>query len=82
VLSEALTWNGNPSNLGVPPLRAALYLNVLGAGDVVGILEYLVCQNPALISSRYQDGSLPLHVACRRGASFTIVQSLVKRYKV
>jgi ankyrin repeat protein len=28
-----------------------------------------------------QDGSLPLHVACRRGASFTVVQSLVNRHK-
>jgi ankyrin repeat protein len=45
------------------------------------ILEYLVDQNPELLSSRDQDGSLPLHVACRRGASFAIVQSLVNLYK-
>jgi ankyrin repeat protein len=43
--------------------------------------KYLVGQNPALLSSRDQDGSLPLHVASRRGASFTIVQSLVNLYK-
>jgi ankyrin repeat protein len=41
----------------------------------------VVGQNPELISARDQDGSLPLHVACRRGASFAIVQSLVNLYK-
>jgi ankyrin repeat protein len=50
---------------------------VLGANDVVEILEYLVGHNPALLRSRDPDGSLPLHVACRRGASFAIIQSLV-----
>jgi ankyrin repeat protein len=50
---------------------------VLGTDDVVEILEYLVDQNPALLCSRDQDGSLPLHQACRRGAPFAIVQSLV-----
>jgi hypothetical protein len=34
-----------------------------------------------LISSRNQDGSLPLHVACRRGAPFSIVQCLVNLCK-
>jgi ankyrin repeat protein len=34
-----------------------------------------------LISSRDRDGSLPLHVACRRGAAFSVVQFLVNRYK-
>jgi ankyrin repeat protein len=77
-LLEDLTWITNPN---VPPLRAALHQNVLGMNDVVEILEYLVGQNPELLSSRDQDGSLPLHVACRRGASFTIVQSLVNLYK-
>jgi ankyrin repeat protein len=47
----------------------------------VGLLKYLVDQNPQFLSSHDQDGSLPLHVACRRGASFSIVQSLVNRYK-
>jgi ankyrin repeat protein len=47
----------------------------------VDILEYLVERNPELISSRDQDGALPLHVACRRGASFSVVQSLVNRYE-
>jgi ankyrin repeat protein len=47
----------------------------------VDILEYLVDRNPELISSRDRDGSLPLHVACRRGASFAVVQSLVNLYK-
>jgi hypothetical protein len=37
----------------------------------------LVGQNRELLSSRDQDGALPLHVACRRGASFTVVQYLV-----
>jgi ankyrin repeat protein len=47
----------------------------------VEILEYLVRRNPELLSSRDQDGALPLHVACRRGASFSIIQSLVNCYK-
>jgi hypothetical protein len=38
-------------------------------------------QNPAWLSSRDQVGSLPLHVSCRRGASFLMVQFLVNRYK-
>jgi ankyrin repeat protein len=78
-LLEDLTWIDNPAN--VPPLRAALDEHVLDTDDVVEILEYLVGQNPELISSRDRDGSLPLHVACRRGASFAIVQSLVNHCK-
>jgi hypothetical protein len=79
---EDLTWIGDPNSNGVPPLRAILHRNVLGTDDVVEILEYLVGRNPELISSRNQaDGSLPLHVACRRGASFPIIQSLVDLYK-
>jgi ankyrin repeat protein len=82
-LLEDLTWIGNPNSTSrdFPPLRYALDHIVLGTDDVVEILEYLVDQNPALLSSRDQDGSLPLHVACRRGASFAIVQSLVNLYK-
>jgi ankyrin repeat protein len=82
-LLEDLTWIGNPNSyiLDVPPLRAALHRNVLGTDDVVEIIEYLVEQNHEWLRARDQDGSLPLHVACRRGASFTIVQSLVNRYK-
>jgi ankyrin repeat protein len=79
-LLEDLTWIGNPNSTSsdVPPLRYALHQNELGTDDVAEILEYLVDRNPdALLSSRDRDGSLPLHVACRRGASFTIVQSLV-----
>jgi ankyrin repeat protein len=77
-LVEDLTCIGDPRNIrGVPPLRAALHENVLGPDDVVEILEFLVGRNPEWLSSRDQDGSLPLHVACRRGAPFTIVQSLV-----
>jgi hypothetical protein len=46
------------------------------------IIAFLVDHSPELLSSRDQeDGTLSLHVACRRGASFTIVQSLVNRYK-
>jgi hypothetical protein len=54
---------------------------VLGTDDVVEIIEYLVRKNPALLSSYDQDGSLPLHLACRRGDSFPIVQSLMNLYK-
>jgi ankyrin repeat protein len=82
-LVEDLTWivdqNSVPSD--VPPLREALQRVVLSTDDVVEIVEYLFDQNPALLSSHDQDGSLPLHVACRRGAAFSIVQSLVNRYK-
>jgi ankyrin repeat protein len=81
-LLEDLTWIVTPGVKDVPPpLRAALDENVLVTDDVVEILEYLVGRNPELSSSRDQDGALPLHVACRRGASFTIVQSLVNHYK-
>jgi ankyrin repeat protein len=82
-LLEDLTWIGDPigASVGVPPLFTALHLNVLGTDDVVEILEYLVGQNPALLSSHDQDGLLPLHVACRRGVSFAIVQSVANLYK-
>jgi ankyrin repeat protein len=80
-LVEDLTWIGNRNSSDAPPLRYALHLDVLRTDDVVGIIEYLVGQNPELVSSLDQDGSLPLHVACRRGAPFTIVQSLVNHYK-
>jgi hypothetical protein len=76
-LLEDLTWIGNPDSRDMPPLRAALDRGVLRTDDVVEILEYLVGRNPELFSARDQDGSLPLHVACRRGVSFPIVQSLV-----
>jgi hypothetical protein len=80
-LLEDLTWIGNPYSSDAPPLRTALDHIMLGTADVVDILEFLVGHNPALISSRNQDGSLPLHVACRLGVSFAIVQSLVDHYK-
>jgi ankyrin repeat protein len=80
-LVEDLTWIGDPNNSSAPPLRFALRQTVLGTDDVVEILEYLVGQNPALLRSRDQDGLLPLHVACRRGASFRIIQSLVDLYE-
>jgi ankyrin repeat protein len=80
-LLEDIKWIGYPNSVGAPPLRFALHRNVLGTDDVVEIIEYLVDQNPALLSSCDQDGSLPLHLACRCGASFTIVQSLVNLYK-
>jgi ankyrin repeat protein len=83
-LLEDVAWiNGPNSPTGdVPPLFLALHLNVLGTDDVVEIVEFLVDRDPtSLVSSHDQDGSLPLHVACRRGASFPIVQSLVNRYK-
>jgi ankyrin repeat protein len=81
-LLHDLTWIGEDPNGGsAPPLWEALYRNVLGTDDVVEILEYLVGRKPALLSSRDQDNSLPLHVACRRGAFFPIVHFLVKCYK-
>jgi ankyrin repeat protein len=84
-LLKDLTWTGDPNSidiLDVPPLRILTLRNVLGTDDVVEILEYLVDRNPTLLSSRDEDTSLPIHVACRRGAPFAIVQSLVNRYKV
>jgi ankyrin repeat protein len=81
-LLKDLTWIGDPNSSDVPPLRDALHRNVLRMDDVVEILEYLVGRNPALLSSHDQDGSLPLHEACRRGAAFSIVQSLVNLNKV
>jgi ankyrin repeat protein len=81
-LVEDLTWVGDPDNIaGVPPLRNALHLNVLGTDDVVEILEFLVDRNPAWLCSCDEDGSLPLHLACCRGVSFKIVQSLVNHDK-
>jgi ankyrin repeat protein len=80
-LVKGLTWIGNPKSNDAPPLRFALHHEVLGTDDVVEILQFLVERNPELVSSRDQDGSLPLHVACRRGAPFAIVQSLVNHYK-
>jgi hypothetical protein len=76
-LVEYLTWIGNTySNSSAPPLRAALHQNVLGTD------EYLVGPNPASLSSRDQDGLLPLHVACHLGVSFSIVQSIMNLSQV
>jgi ankyrin repeat protein len=80
-LLKNLTCIGNLDSSDVPPLRYALDRNVLGTDDVVEIVEYLVSRNAALLTSRDQDDSLPLHVACRRGTAFPIVQSLVDLYK-
>jgi ankyrin repeat protein len=80
-LLKDLTWIGDPNSSSSPALRFALQRNVLGTDDVVEIIEFLVGRNPELICSRNQDGSVPLHVACRRGAPFSIVQFLVNRYK-
>jgi ankyrin repeat protein len=82
-LVQDLTWIGNAyvARIGVPPLRTAIVRNVVRTDDVVEIIEYLVGRSPTWICSRDQDGSLPLHVACRRGASFSIVQCLVNCYK-
>jgi ankyrin repeat protein len=79
-LLEDLTWIGEPNSVA-PPLRLAHHLNVLSTDDVVEIIDFLVGRNPTLLSSRDQHDSLPLHVACRRGASFPIVQFLVNCYK-
>jgi ankyrin repeat protein len=80
-LLEDLTWIGDPNGGSAPPLCLALHQHTLGTDDVVEIIEYLVSRNPELLKSRDQDGSLPLHVACRRSASFATVQSLVNGYK-
>jgi ankyrin repeat protein len=80
-LLKDLTWIGNPNISDAPPFRVALRRNLLGTDDVVEIIEYLVGQNPALLCSRDQDGSLPIHVAYRCDASFTIVQYLVNLSK-
>jgi ankyrin repeat protein len=80
-LLKDLTWIGDPTSRYAPPLRTALRHNVVGTDDVVEILDYLVGRDPACVCSRDQDGSLPLHIACRRGVSFSIVQSLVKHYQ-
>jgi ankyrin repeat protein len=80
-LLKDVTWIGSPCRSDEPPVREALRRNVLGMDDVVEIVEYLVSRNPALLSSHDRDGSLPLHIACRRGAAFTIVQSLVDLYQ-
>jgi ankyrin repeat protein len=81
-LLKDLAWIGDPNlDESAPPLRAALHREVLGSDNVVEIVEYLVDRNPAWLCSRDEDGSLPLHVACRRGASFDIVQYLVDLYK-
>jgi ankyrin repeat protein len=79
-LVEDLTWFGNPNSTS-PPLRLALDRDMLGTNGVVDILEYLVDRDPTLLSARDEDGSLPLHLACRRGASFPIIQSLVNHDK-
>jgi ankyrin repeat protein len=77
-LLKDLTWIGDHDSSGsVPPLFTAFRRNVLGTDDVVEILEFLVDRDPTLLRSRDQDGALPLHAACRRGASFALVQSLV-----
>jgi ankyrin repeat protein len=80
-LLDDLTWIGDPDSSSAPPLRFALHRNVLGMEDVVEIIKVLVDRDPALLRSRDPDGSLPLHVACRRGAPFSSVQSLVDLYK-
>jgi ankyrin repeat protein len=82
-LVEDFAWNDHPAITrgGVPPLHSAFHQEVLGTDDVVEIVEFLVERNPELLCSRDQDGSLPLHVACRRGLPFNIVQSLVNHDK-
>jgi ankyrin repeat protein len=80
-LLQDLTWIGEPNSRGAPPLRAAVHQHVLGTNEVAEILEFLVDRDPTLLRSRDQDGSVPLHVACRRSTPFMIVQSLVNRYK-
>jgi ankyrin repeat protein len=52
-LLEDLMWIGNRNSIVIdgPPLRFALVRNVLGVNDVVEIIEYLVGQDAALLSS-------------------------------
>jgi ankyrin repeat protein len=79
-LLHDLTWICD-LNIISPPLRDALQRNVLGTDDVVDIVEYLVDQSTEFLRSRDPDGLLPLHVACHRGAAFTIIECLVNRYE-
>jgi hypothetical protein len=52
-LVEDLTRNGIPNSIAsFPPLRAALHRNVLGTGDVVEIIEYLVDRNTELLATK------------------------------
>jgi ankyrin repeat protein len=80
-LLKDIFWIGNHNSISAPPLRYAILKNVLGTDDVVEILEYLIGRDPTWLSSRDEDGLLPLHLACRRGAPFSFVQSLVNKYK-
>jgi ankyrin repeat protein len=80
-LVEDITWIGSSYSSDAPRLHAAFHRNVLGLDDVVEIVEFLVDRDPAWLCSRDEDGSLPLHLACRSGASFDIVQSLVNLNK-
>jgi ankyrin repeat protein len=80
-LVEDLTWIGDPKRNDAPPLHSALHRYLLFTDDVVDICEHLVDQNPDSLASLDEDGSLPIHVACHRGATFKIVQFLVNRYK-
>jgi hypothetical protein len=81
-LVEDLTWIGDSYGRDAPQLHAALYQDVLDTDDVVEIVEFLADRNPAWLCSSDQNGSLPLHLACCRGASFSIIQWLVNRYGV
>jgi ankyrin repeat protein len=71
----------DPELSDVPPLLDALDWDASGMDDVVEIIECVLGRNPEFLSSRDKDGSLPLRVACRRGASFSIVQFLLNRYE-
>jgi ankyrin repeat protein len=70
--------NDAPPPTNLPPLRYALERDAIGTDDVVEIIEYLVSQKPECLISRDSEDASPLHVGCRRGASFAIVQALAK----
>jgi hypothetical protein len=69
-LLEDLARIDNPTIIvAVPPLRFALHRNMLGTDDVVEILEYLVDQNPELLSARSRPRRLltaPRSLSSRR----------------
>jgi hypothetical protein len=78
-LTERIDW-ADPK-----PLRLFLVAKELTMDDVVEIIAYVLRQNvlrqrPSLLLAQDKEGSLPLHLACRQGVSFTIVRFLIDLY--
>jgi ankyrin repeat protein len=43
-------------------------------------IRALVEKNPSIVQARNDDGHLPLHIACRFGASLSVIKYLVEQY--